>query len=171
MVEIFKGELKHSKTLTKIAKQSFLEAHGHSASKEDIENYVSKNFNQTIFKNELLNPYFIYHLISYKNEIVGYSKIVLNMENSNIQYKNVTKLERLYLLKDYYSLKLGAKLFDYNVNLSAKNNQKGIWLAVWVENYRAINFYTKSGFKIVGKYDFQISETHTNPNHIMYLQY
>ena len=55
--------------------------------------------------------------------------------------------------------------------LSKKKQQKGIWLAVWVENKRAIKFYQKAGFKIVGKYDFQISKTHSNPNHIMYLKY
>jgi ribosomal protein S18 acetylase RimI-like enzyme len=46
-----------------------------------------------------------------------------------------------------------------------------VWLAVWTENHRAIDFYKKIGFKKVGDYDFKISENHSNPNHILYLEF
>jgi len=75
------------------------------------------------------------------------------------------------LLQEHYGKNLGADLFNFNILLSKKNKQKGMWLAVWTENQRAINFYTKNGFTIVGSYDFKISENHSNPNHIMYLEY
>lgn len=171
MIKIVQANTEHCEALAEIGKKSFLEAHGHSASKEDIDAYVTKNFNSEVFHKELANSNNIYYLIYHNNQVAGYSKIILNFENINIVDQNVTKLERLYLLKAFYNLNLGAILFYFNVELSLKNKQKGIWLAVWVENQRAINFYTKKGFKIVGKYDFQISETHSNPNHIMYFKY
>lgn len=171
MTKIVKAKTEHCEILTEIGKLSFLEAHGHSASKEAIDLYVDKNFNSNVFKLELENPNNIYHLIYSDNQIAGYSKMVFDVENKNIADQNVTKLERLYLLKEFYNLNIGAKLFNFNIELSAKNKQNGIWLAVWVENHRAINFYAKKGFKIVGKYNFQISETHANPNHIMFLKY
>jgi len=46
-----------------------------------------------------------------------------------------------------------------------------MWLFVWTENHKAINFYKKAGFKIVGQHDFQISATHSNPNHQMLLTF
>lgn len=171
MIEIYKAELKHANILAEVGKNTFLESHGHSASKEDIDSYVNKNFNNSSFKKELQNPDNIYHIISVNNKVAGYSKIVLNIENVNVAAQNITKLERLYLLKEFHGLNLGSKLFDFNVSLSKKKHQKGLWLAVWVENFRAISFYTKTGFKIVGTYDFKISEKHANPNHIMYLNY
>ena len=60
-------------------------------------------------------------------------------------------MERLYLLKEFYGLGLGKKLFDFNVGLIKKNNQKGIWLYVWIKNYRALNFYEKVAFKYKNK--------------------
>ena len=66
---------------------------------------------------------------------------------------------------------LNKELFKFNMEFAKQNNQKGIWLAVWIENKRAINFYLKMGFKKVGKFDFKISETHSNPNHILYLKF
>lgn len=171
MVKIVKATIDDWEVLTKISKQSFLESHGTSASKEDIESFTSKNYCKNAFTEELLDLANSYHLIYFNNEVAGYSKIVCNTPNINIKEQNITKLDRLYLLKAFYNKNLGSKLFDFNINVSKNNQQKGIWLAVWVENFRAIRFYEKKGFKIVGDYSFKLSNTHSNPNHIMYLQY
>ena len=171
MQKITKATPKDAKILAQIAKASFLPAHGHSAPKKDIDNYLSKNFTEANFIKELENPVNHYYIIYHENEIAGYSKIILNSKNKSIAANNVTKMERMYLLKEFYGLNLGAKLFQYNIEFAKKNNQKGIWVFVWVENKRAIAFYKKMGFIIVGSFDFQVSETHSNPNHAMYLEF
>lgn len=168
---ITKANTKNAKELAVLAKNSFLTAHGHSASKEDIDNYVADNFSEQNFIRELQNPDNHYYVIYHNNKLAGYSKVTLDTPSECIRSRNVTYMSRLYLLKEFYGLNLGKELFDFNISLSKKHGQHGIWLAVWIENERAIKFYTKMGFKIVGKYDFRISLTHTNPNHIMYLEY
>lgn len=166
-----KATLIDVKLLSEIGTISFLESHGHSASKKDIKDYVSSKFSVSEFERELKNPKNHYYIMYFKEEPVGYSKIVFNVTSSNISFKNVTKLERLYVLQKYHDLKLGLELFNFNVSLSKEENQAGMWLYTWVENHRAIKFYTTSGFEIVGKYNFKISETHYNPNHQMLLTY
>lgn len=171
MYKIIKANLKDAELLSKIGKTAFLISHGHSAPKEDIKNYVDNNLSEINFLKELENTNNIYYLIFSDDKIAGYSKIVLNYKNENITAKNITLLSRIYLLEEFYGLSLGKELFNFNVKVSKENNQKGIWLAVWVENQRALNFYEKMGFIKVGKFDFKISETHYNPNHIMYLEF
>ena len=171
MIQIIKATIEHSELIAEIGKQSFLESHGNSASMEDVNHFIIKTYNKKAICKEFENPKVRYHIIYFKDKVVGFSKIELNTSNKDITDLIVTKLDRLYLLNEYYGQKLGSKLFDFNIQLSKKYNQKGIWLAVWVENQRAINFYTKKGFKIVGEYNFKISGTHSNPNHIMYLKY
>ena len=83
----------------------------------------------------------------------------------------VTKMERLYLLEEFYGLGIGLQLMNFNSTLAQKNKQSGIWLEVWIENLRAINFYKKVGFKIVGEANFTVSKTHSNPNYIMYFEF
>ena len=43
-----------------------------------------------------------------------------------------TKFDRIYVLKEYYDLKIGKLLFEYNVELAKRNNQTGMWLYVSV---------------------------------------
>ncbi|WKD84775.1 Spermidine/spermine N(1)-acetyltransferase [Polaribacter huanghezhanensis] len=171
MHNITKAKLTDAKILAQLAKETFLPAHGHSASKEDVDMYVSENFNETTFIKELSNPENHYYLMYHNNTLAGYSKITLNTPNKNISSNTVTCLSRLYVLKEFYGLQLGKKLFDFNIEFTKQHQQQGIWLHVWIENQRAINFYTKMGFTIVGTYDFKISATHTNPNYVMYLHF
>lgn len=171
MHKIIKAEPKDAALLTRIGAASFLTAHGHSASKKDIDNYVTHNFNENIFKKELLDHNNKYYLIFYKGKVAGYSKIIFNKTNKNIPAQNITNLSRLYLLKEFYDLGLGKVLFDFNIKLCIENKQSGVWLAVWVENLKALKFYNKTGFKKVGDFNFKISESHSNPNHIMYLEF
>ena len=171
MILISKATSKDSLLLSKLSIKSFLPAHGHSAPKKDIEAYLENSFSLKNFEKELKNPENLYYLIYYKGTIAGYSKIIFNNKCPEISNKNITYMSRLYLLKEFYGLGLGKQLMNFNINLAKENNQKGIWLKVWVENEKAIRFYTKTGFKIVGKSGFKISETHSNPNHHLYLEF
>ena len=157
--------------LSSIAPIMHMESHGHSAKAEDHEIYIAKKLSPDAFLQELSNPDFTYHLIFVEDQPAGYSKIILNANHPLIAEQPVTKLERIYILKQYYGMDAGKQLFDHNVNISKDHHQLGMWLHVWIENHRAFAFYLKQGFKIIGSYDFEVSPTHFNPNHVMYLKY
>ncbi len=171
MNSIISSTVHDAEELSRIARQSFIESHGHSASKEDITAYINSKFTFSAFEEELKNPNYIYHHVICDGQLIGYSKIVFNCESENIAQENITKLERLYLLQEFHSLKLGHALLEYNIQLAKRNHQKGMWLYVWKENTRAYHFYLKNGFKIIGEYDFKISANHSNPNYQLFLEF
>ena len=171
MITIKKATPSDLNLLLEISKITFEESHGHSCSKEDLNAYIKKAFNTDVFELELANTDNIFHIIYYNNKAAGFSKIIPNVNTPNSPAQNLTKLERIYILKEFYDKKLGLALMQFNIELSKKLNQKGMWLYVWTENHRAVNFYKKMEFKIIDKYDFKISETHSNPNHQMLLVY
>ncbi len=171
MSSIVKASISDFKLLADLGSQTFIESHGKSASKADIDFYIGEKYNYKVIQQDLRNADNIYHIIYYENQPIGFSKMILDNPTSNIQMGNVSKLERLYLLKDFHKLKKGLELFNFNVALSKSKNQIGMWLYVWKENERAISFYMKNEFQIIGSYDFQISERHSNPNHQLFLKY
>ncbi|MEP7145027.1 MAG: GNAT family N-acetyltransferase [Ferruginibacter sp.] len=171
MNSIVKAKEKDFMVLADIGKISFLESHGNSAAPADINKYTNEKYNPKVFKDELGDPNNIYHIIYIDDNPAGYSKIIFNSPHSNIPIKNITLLERIYLLKEYYNLRLGSELLQFNIELSQKNKQAGMWLFTWKENQRAIGFYKKYGFIITGSHDFKITDTHSNPNHQMCLMY
>lgn len=171
MYQIKKALITDAKVLSKLSVAAFLPAHGHSAPKKDIDAYINQNFSEENFCKELSDAAHQYYIIYVENDIAGYSKIIFNQAQRKITAKNITYMSRLYLLKEFYGLGLGKYLFDFNMKLCIEHNQSAIWLAVWVENQKGISFYKKMGFQKIDNFDFKISETHTNPNHIMYLKF
>ncbi|MEO8406585.1 MAG: GNAT family N-acetyltransferase [Chitinophagaceae bacterium] len=169
MISIIKATEKDAALLSELAKITFIQSHGHSVEKEDIDSYVTEKYSEAILKQELSDRRSIYHLLYYNDQPAGFSKIIFNEPYKDSDVKNITKLERIYLLKEYYDLKLGKELFAFNMELAKVNDQSGIWLYVWKENERAVKFYQKNGFEIIGSYDFKISERRSNPNYLMIL--
>jgi ribosomal protein S18 acetylase RimI-like enzyme len=171
MVTIQKAHIADAELLAGIAAKAFIETHEKGVPAADVTSYISGKLSIPAIEAELKDPGNIFHIIYYNGRAAGYSKIIFNKTYPAIESQAVTKLERIYLLKEFYDLKLGSALFVHNTDLSKKANQNGIWLYVWKINERALSFYKKAGFVIIGSEDFKISETHSNPNHIMYLKY
>jgi diamine N-acetyltransferase len=171
MTSIVRAGEKDAPLLSEIAKLTFIESHGDSANAEDINFYMTEKYSDRIFEKELNDIKNIYHILYYNDHPAGYSNVIFDSPYPGSQVKNIAKLERLYLLKEFYDLKLGRELFQLNIDLSKRNHQTGMWLFVWKENDRAVNFYKKNGFMIIGSHDFKISETHSNPNHQMFLRF
>jgi ribosomal protein S18 acetylase RimI-like enzyme len=169
MIKINRATTNDSKTIVDIGNISVEEAHRDSCSAQDLKEYLEKNYNIEVIKRELSDERNIYHIINFNGKPVGFSKVILDSQHPNIQQKNVTKLDRIYILSDFFDLKIGYKLLQFNIELSKNNNQSGIWLFTWTGNNRAVNFYLKNGFSIVGSHNFQVTETHYNPNYQMFL--
>ncbi len=169
MISIIRAEEKDVETIVHIGNISVADAHRASCSAEDLAIYLNGHYSDSAIKEELRNTQNIYHILYHNGQSAGFSKIVLNAEHPNISKKNVTKLDRIYLLKDFQELKLGYELLKFNIDLAKKNEQSGVWLFTWTGNTKAVNFYLRAGFKIIGSHLFKVSETHSNDNHQMFL--
>ncbi len=170
MISIVKATEKDYTAIANIGKIAVEEAHRDSCSAGDLNEYLENNYNNDAIIEELKDAKNIYHIIYYNGDISGFSKIILNEGLSNIHQKNITKLDRIYLLKEFYNLKLGLELLNFNIEFCKTHKQSGIWLFTWVGNKRAINFYIKAGFTITGSHKFKVTETYYNENHQMFLK-
>lgn len=171
MTTIVRAKKEDYKLLAEIGIPSFLTAHKHSAAKEIVEAYMEEKYSLRAFKKELEDEANIYHIIYHDGSPAGFAKVLINATHPDISKPGVTKLERLYLLKEYFGLDLAQKLVQYNIDFAKRLGQEGMWLHVWIENHRAVAFYKKVGFKVIGAFDFKLAKDHSNPNHHMYLKF
>jgi diamine N-acetyltransferase len=169
MIRIKRAGEKDVANIVSIGNIAVFAAHRSSLPDEALQEYLSKNYNTDTITTEIKNEANIYHLIYNNDEAVGFSKICLNSKHANIAGENITKLDRIYVLPQFHGLKLGIQLLSYNITLAKENNQTGMWLFTWVGNEKAINFYTKVGFTIIGSHQFQVTAAHYNLNHHMLL--
>ena len=124
MIQILKATVNDAELIALLGKQTFYESHGHSASKTDIDTFVLKYYTTNSVAEEFDNPKVEYHLIKYSGTVVGFSKIEISSPDHNISELAVTKLSRLYLLDSYHGKKIGATLFNFNIELSKSKKRQ-----------------------------------------------
>lgn len=168
---IRRAEPEDAAVLAELGRQTFVESHGHSASKEILDMYLNAKYDPQAVLDDLSDPKNLIHLITFGEQSVGYAKLSLNISHPNVAEPKAAKLDRLYVLEAYHDQKLGLALFNHQLELARAMNQQAMWLFVWVENHRAVRFYTKAGFEIVGSHQFALSASHTNLNHVMKLHW
>jgi ribosomal protein S18 acetylase RimI-like enzyme len=170
MILIERASDKDYQSIVDIGNISVRQAHLGSCPDEDLDEYMKGHYNAEAIQQELANPENIYHILYYNGKPAGFSKLVLNAAHEKVKPMNSAKLDRIYILPEYFDKKLGAELLKFTVEFARQHAQAGIWLVTWVGNTRAINFYSKAGFQIIGSYHFQVTATTSNLNHQMYLE-
>lgn len=136
-----------------------------------MEAYVARSFNEAACRAELSDLKNIFMGVWYNGQPAGYSKIICNTPHPQVPLAPVTKLERIYLLQEYYGLGLGQGLLARAIETSKAMGDQGMWLDVWQKNDRAIRFYEKEGFEMVGESSFVLTEERTNPIWVMLRRY
>lgn len=171
MISFIRATEQDCETIVNIGRVSVKEAHLGSCPEEILDEYISNHYNNDTIKKELADTNNIYFIITYNNQPAGFSKIVFNAPHAAINRTNTTKLDRIYLLKEFQGAKLGFELLQHNITLAKNNGQSGMWLFTWMGNKKAIDFYTKAGFTTIGNHNFHVAQEYYNANYHMLLNF
>ncbi len=126
----------------------------------DLQEYYSKTFSVLKIKNSLQKKENIYWLAFADDLPVGYAKLKLNSPTLFLEDKETCQLQKIYVLKDFLSLRIGLALQTILLDHAKASNCGQIWLSVYKENERAIKFYLKNGFNKIGDHKFSIGREH-----------
>ncbi len=82
----------------------------------------------------------------------------LNYGESQTELKNdnTLEIERIYFLKAFHGKQVGQFLCETAIQIAKEKKMEFIWLGVWEENSRAIQFYQKNGFVEFDKHIFKL---------------
>ena len=122
-----------------------------------IKSYINSAFTSENIALELGKESFVYLLAENEQETIGYARILIGNTRKEISGKLSVEISRIYLRKRYWGKKLGLVLLERCFDEARKTNADVIWLSVWKYNERAIKFYKKFGFKIVGEHIFDLA--------------
>ena len=157
-MQIRKLNITDLENLQKISITTFRETFEEVNTEEDMQKYLDENLSEEKLKSELENPNSEFYFAENDNQILGYLKLNFGNAQTENQGNETLEIERIYVLKEFFPLKIGQVLFEKSLEIAKEKKLKFIWLGVWEENKRAIRFYEKNGFKIFGKHDFVLGK-------------
>ena len=132
--------------LQKIGRQTFEETFAESNSAQNMAKYLEDAYSYEKLSAELNDPNSIFYFAMMGQDVIGYLKLNVGASQTEVKDNDALEIERIYVLKSFQGKKVGQILFEKAIQIAKEQNAEFVWLGVWEENKRAIQFYTKNGF-------------------------
>jgi len=157
-IEIKKIGLTDIESLQIVGKQTFLETFAEGNTEENMQKYLDEGFTDDKLTIELTNPNSEFYFAKLENRVIGYLKINSGQAQTELKDEKAIEIERIYVLKEFHGKRVGQILYNTAFDLAKQANADYLWLGVWEENPRAINFYKKNGFIEFDKHIFKLGD-------------
>jgi ribosomal protein S18 acetylase RimI-like enzyme len=157
-IKIRKATPADAKPLTDLAYTTFWDAFAHHPKNapEDLNHYMRQAFNLEQIAAELTDDNSIFLIAEIDGKPAGYAKLIVESTEDGITATRPIELSRLYSHQEYLGKGVGQNLMDACFEHAKTHGHDIMWLGVWEYNPRAQAFYTKNGFREVGKHTFQL---------------
>jgi ribosomal protein S18 acetylase RimI-like enzyme len=141
-------------SLAAIAERTFRETFAVDNSEENIDLHCARKFSVQIQGDEISDPQLITLLAEVAGELVGFAQLRLAHAAACIKGDRPAELHRLYVSSEWHGRGVANELMRAVCAAAAQAGNDCIWLGVWEKNLKAIAFYRKCGFAVVGDHPF-----------------
>lgn len=144
--------------LQKIGRQTFSETFSVGNTEENMRKYLEEGFSKEKLSTELNDKDTEFYFAELENEVIGYLKLNSGQSQTELKDDRAVEIERIYVLKEFHGKAVGQLLYEKAMQVARQKNADYVWLGVWEENPRAINFYRKNGFAEFDKHIFKLGD-------------
>jgi ribosomal protein S18 acetylase RimI-like enzyme len=141
-----------------LSRQTFYESFAADNTKENMDKFMSERFNKELLMAEVGAPKNIFILANYKNKPAGYVRLREDNNPPKLAGLSTIEIARIYALQEMIGKGVGKALMEKSLAIAREKEKQLIWLGVWEKNYRAIEFYTKWGFKKFDEHPFVLGD-------------
>ncbi|HMG37067.1 MAG TPA: GNAT family N-acetyltransferase [Blastocatellia bacterium] len=155
-VSIRRAEADDAELLARIGAETFTQTFAAVNTPEDMREYLASAFSTEIQAAELRNSAATFLIASIDGEAAGYAKLDETVAPDDVAGERPVELVRFYVEARWHGRGVSHSLMKEVVSAAIRAGYDVIWLGVWEMNPRAIAFYKKWGFEVVGKKSFKL---------------
>lgn len=141
-----------------VSRQAFYDTFAPDNTEADMQKFLREQFTKGKLMLEVGAAGNIFLLAYIGNNVAGYLKINETIKREELRGINAIELARIYVIKDYIGKGIGKLLMQAAVDIAKQKGKDAIWLGVWKQNKRAIDFYTAWGFEIFAETTFLLGD-------------
>jgi diamine N-acetyltransferase len=139
-----------------IGRQTFSETFSAGNTEENMQKYLDEGFSHQKLSEELSDDNAEFYFARLDSYVIGYLKLNTGQSQTELKDEKALEIERIYVLKEFHGKNVGQLLYEKAIQVAKQKNADYVWLGVWEENPRAINFYKKNGFIEFDKHIFKL---------------
>ncbi len=137
-----------------ISRQTFYNTFAPLNTKADMDIFMNVQFTRGRLMLEVGQPENIFLLAYNNDEVAGYAKLRDKRLPQKIGSSNALEIARLYAMPHMIGKGVGKLLMEKSLEIALEKKKDTVWLGVWKQNEKAINFYKAWGFTIFDECDF-----------------
>jgi ribosomal protein S18 acetylase RimI-like enzyme len=157
-IQIRPATLADATTLTQLGKRTFYETFAANNTPDNMTAYLTETFTVDKQTAELSDAATRVLLAEHGDKAVGYAQLRIGAMEAGVSGVRPLELARLYVLRDYIGHGVGAALMQACLDMARTHQYDVLWLGVWKQNLRAIQFYESWGFRTVGSHIFMLGQ-------------
>lgn len=157
MIHIKTSTIKDAELIADMSRETFYETYAAYITKADMDKFLSEQFSrekliaQACVKGNTF-------LLAYENEEPAGYVFLKDNGHEHIPNENSLEISRLYARTGFIGKGIGKALMQATLTHALTLNKTCIWLIVWQQNHRAIQFYTSFGFEKFAEHDFILGD-------------
>ena len=148
------AEPSDASALAALAERTFRDTFTHGNNPSDLEQHCTASFGRDSQLKEIEDPNIVTILAESGNRFEGFAQLHLCSPKECVPTANPCELHRFYVSSKHHGKGLAHVLMQRVLETAQQTSAESIWLGVWEENPRAITFYKKFGFEVVGSHTF-----------------
>ena len=158
MVSIRKINTKDLDELQRVSRLTFHETFAEVNSAENMAKYLEEELSAAKLSAELANADSAFYFAEDDHQVIGYLKLNFGQAQTELKDGRAVEIERIYVLAAHQGKQIGQLLYQQAIQAAKEINAEYVWLGVWEENRKAINFYHKNGFVEFDKHIFYLGD-------------
>jgi diamine N-acetyltransferase len=120
--------------------------------------HLERSFNAAQLLSELKDPTILFFFAEQGAEVLGYCKLRSPAPLASKPDLACLELARIYVSEPYQKWGIGKMFLEKAKSLARAQGRQAIWLGVWTQNAKAIDWYERQGFQAVGKHTFMLGD-------------
>ncbi len=153
-IQIRNATAADAENIAVLSRQTFYDTFAAFNTKEDMDKFMNESFSMKALMNEVNDDGNIFLVALMEGELVGYAKLVLSVNPPELGDSAAIEIGRIYAAQKTIGRGVGKALMQQCLLVAAEKRKEIVWLGVWENNQRAIDFYSKFGFEKFGEHDF-----------------
>jgi len=154
MMNVRFATINDAELIANLSRQTFHETFASHNTQADMEMFMNEQFTKEALMKEVGEPGNIF-LLAYDGDMpVGYVRMRENNNPPELNGAAAIEVARIYAVAAAIGKGVGKLLMQRCIDIARQNGKDIIWLGVWEQNQRAIEFYSKWGFEKFGTHVF-----------------
>lgn len=144
--------------LARLAEQTFRDTFDASNSAENMRRHCEATYGEALQLAEIRSPEMESWLVEDEGRLVAYAQLRRGGAPAAISARQPIEIQRFYVQADAHGQGVARSLMEHLLARAGQLAADVLWLGVWERNPRAIAFYRKWGFEVVGEHVFLLGD-------------